>query len=157
MAAFAAENIAPTVTGLDFSPSIIKALLARSYCRRCGKCCSPETETASQSGVMVYEDELKRIARHSRFSYKYLKKRSTRYKNTGGEDVRWFHLPCMFYEKGGCQIHEIRPFVCRTYPVVASPQADGRTCVSIILKCDYGKDIYRSIVSDFKKAGQASS
>ena len=147
--AFANETIAPTVD-LPFTPPTVKTLLAKSYCRRCGKCCLPNPLDPDDPGVMVSENELKLIAEHSNFSYKQLKKKSVKYKNPDRENVRHLPLPCMFYHEGECQVYNVRPLVCKIYPITDSLR-NGKPYIAINVRCDYGKDLYKSVVNYLKK------
>ncbi len=138
--AFSNENIAPTIPGLDFTRDNVERLLATSNCRQCGWCCK------SHSFILVgSEDDLKQIAKHSKFSYKYLKERTVRHKNQEGEESRYLPQPCMFYEDGKCQIYDIRPFACRVYPISGKRLSNGKVDASVNVHCDYGKDIYKGL------------
>jgi Fe-S-cluster containining protein len=153
--AFEHEDIAPTVT-IPFTKCNITELLDRSYCRRCGKCCLPNPLNPNHPGVMVFEDELKLIARHSNFSYRFLKKRTTKYKTPDRKDIRRLPLPCMFYQKGECQIYEIRPFVCKIYPITDSP-SEGKVYIAINVRCDYSKDLYKFCITTEKRMNPNST
>jgi Fe-S-cluster containining protein len=149
--AFAEENIAPLVL-IPLNPKNVEILLSKSYCRRCGKCCQSNPE---DPGVMVFEEELRTIAKHSKYSYKYLKRHSLKYENPERDDVRHLPLPCIFYDKAKCTIYPWRPIVCRLYPIKDSQPRNGKVYITISLRCDYGKDIYRNIFSYQKKKGQS--
>lgn len=147
------EDVAPIVR-IPFTRSNINILLASSYCRRCGECCSSNPLNLGDPGIMVFEKELKLIAKHSTYSYKRLKKLSGKYENPERDDVRHLPFPCIFYEQGKCTIYDIRPFTCKIYPVKDSPPRGGKVYISLSLRCDYGKDIYRSLVYREKKNKQ---
>ncbi|MFC2072308.1 YkgJ family cysteine cluster protein [Chloroflexota bacterium] len=148
--ACANENVAPLVL-IPFNISNIKALLAKSYCRRCGECCKSNRFNLNDPGVMVLEDDLKNIAKHSAFSYNQMKMNSVKYISPERNDVRHLRLPCMLYKQGRCTIYRIRPNLCKIYPIKDSqPLNDGRVNIAISVRCDYGKDIYRSIFENQK-------
>jgi len=149
--AFASENIAPTVLGLSFTPDNVNPLLSKSYCRRCGECCLPNPLDPQHPGVMVFEEELRLIAKYSSYSYKYLKKKAKINTDPNLARRRYLPLPCIFYQKGKCQIYDIRPLVCRTYPITDIRGQDG---ISINVRCDYGKDLYKSIIKHPKTRSQ---
>ena len=68
--AFTAENIAPAMLGIPFSPHTVKKLLSISRCKRYGGCCLPNPIDPSHPGGMVYEEDLKLISKYSHHSYK---------------------------------------------------------------------------------------
>jgi len=149
MDAFAAENLAPAIYEIDYSIENINKLLNLSHCRRCGRCCLPNPIDPDYPGVMVLEEDLRMIARHTHYSYKYLKKKAILNKNPELPRRRYLPLPCMFYnkKKKECEIYEIRPLICRTFPITDLP---GKNGISINLMCEYGKDIYRSVINKMK-------
>lgn len=148
--AYARENIAPAVYGLAFTSANVQGLLALSYCRRCGRCCLPNPSKSEHPGISVGEPDLKRISKASGYTYKSLKKKAALSQDPHFVQGRYLPLPCLFYDKkkGECQIYESRPLVCRTYPVTDIP---GRVGVAINVGCDYGKDIYKGVLSRLKQ------
>ena len=148
--AFAAENIAPVIYGLTFNPANVRGMLALSHCRRCGKCCLPNPSKPEHPGVTVGEHDLKQIARNPRYTYKQLKKKTRISKDPNFIQGRYLPLPCIFYDKkkSECQIYDLRPLVCTTFPVTDIP---GRVGVAVSVGCDYGKDIYRNIIDHMRK------
>jgi len=151
MNAFAAENIAPAIYGPPFVPHNVQSLLSLSYCRRCGKCCLPNPIDPDHPGVMMYEQDLRLIAENSEYSYKRLKKSAPINNNPHLPQRRYLLLPCMFYDKKKheCQIYDTRPLICRTFPIADLPGVIG---MSIIVRCDYGKAIYKAIL-DHRRNG----
>jgi Fe-S-cluster containining protein len=151
LAAFAADNIAPVIRGLLFSRSNIDRLLALSDCRRCGQCCLPNPVTPLYPGAMVYDKELKLIAARSRYTHKQLTKRAPMNKDPNLPARRFLPFPCMFYRKGKCEVYELRPLACRVYPLTDVPGGGG---VSINVRCDYGKEIYKGVITRQRPRGQ---
>ncbi len=51
----------------------------------------------------------------------------------------------MFYDqnKHECRVYEIRPLICKTYPISDVPEKVG---ITIDVRCDYGRDIYKCIL-----------
>jgi len=146
--AFASENIAPVIYGPAYTPGNVQRLLSLSYCRSCGKCCLPNPIDPDHPGVMVYEEDLRRIAKNSRYSYKYLKKKAPITNDPNLPKRRYLPLPCMFYQKRECKIYEIRPHICTTYPVADVPERVG---ISINVRCDYGIDIFKAVLEHMRK------
>jgi Fe-S-cluster containining protein len=149
--AFAKEDIAPT---FELPPSLeyIEPLLASSHCRRCGRCCLVNPLNPAHSGVEVFEVELKSISRYLRMPYKSLKKKTLagqRLNNqlapNGVAITRRLPLPCMFYDakKKECKIYEVRPVVCRVYPVGFT---ESDMSFKIRVNCEYGRDLYKSLI-----------
>ena len=58
----------------------------------------------------------------------------------------------VFYDKNNasCRIYEHRPLVCDTYPITDVPDGGGS---AVNVGCDYGKDIYRSVLEHMRKRG----
>jgi Fe-S-cluster containining protein len=153
--AFAKENIAPTIEFpcvITFSK--INELLHKSYCRRCGRCCLLNPVDPLHPGVEVFEDELKLIRRNFHISHRKLKKRT----HVGRQWINpvrpseiattiFMTLPCMFYNstKKQCQVYEARPRVCKIFPIKFR---EGASSLSIDVRCDYGRDIYRSLIAE---------
>ena len=146
--AFAVENIAPAIYGPAYKPRNVHRLLSLSRCRRCGKCCLPNPIDPDHPGVMVYEQDLRLIAKYSKYSYKRLRKKAPITKDPNLPQRRYLPLPCMFYQKGECQIYEIRPQICTTYPIADAPRWTG---ITINLRCDYGIDIYKALLDHMRK------
>ena len=144
LAAFAAENIAPVVRGLLFSRNNIDRLLGLSQCRRCGLCCLPNPVSPGHPGAMVYDRELKLIAARTKHTYKQLVKIVPVNKNPNLPQRRFLPFPCVFYRKGECEVYELRPLACRVYPLTDVPGGAG---VSINVRCDYGKEIYKAVIA----------
>jgi Fe-S-cluster containining protein len=146
--AFAAEDIAPAILGLSFTPNNVNELISSSHCRRCGNCCLPDPLDKNNPGVMVYDQDLMEIVKHSKYTYKYLLKKAPINKDLTLPQRRYLHLPCIFFTKGKCAIYANRPLVCKTYPITDTPKQDG---ISINVRCDYGKDIYKNAIKYIKR------
>lgn len=150
--AFANEDIAPFIE-IPFTEIAINSYLNESYCRCCGKCC---LGYLNDLGLTATEDELRKIARHSKYTYKYIKRRSIKYKHTERNDVRLLPQPCMFYQQGECKVYQWRPLICRIYPI-SNLLSGGDVRITISLRCDYGKDLYRSLLRYKRKKGDCSA
>lgn len=83
-------------------------------CQRCGLCCSTGPQTPEASGIALWPDEHKRIARLLHVTVKRLRRICYR-------DDGYYHLqyPCPFYDvsQRACRIYRQRPFICRQYPI----------------------------------------
>lgn len=133
-------NVAPTIAGLDFTQENVDELLALSHCRRCGDCCR------SHSFIMVGSDhDLKRLARHSPYSFKDLKEKTVTHKDPEGQEMRYLSQPCMFIGEDGCQVYSARPWTCRVFPLAGRRLPSGKVRMSVDLRCEYGKDIYQGL------------
>ena len=148
--AFVAENIAPAVLGIPFTPYGVKPVLGLSHCRRCGKCCQTNPLDPEHPGVMVYEQDLRRIAQYTKRSYAKLRKRARQNTDPKLPQRRHLPLPCEFYEKGNCRIYKVRPLVCCTYPVGDVSEDIG---IVINLRCEYGVEIYKTIL-EYQREGK---
>ena len=145
ISAFKADNIAPR---LPFPYSQGPKLRALSYCRKCGECCQPRDEDPEDPGIEVNKNQIRTIAGQTHISYKSLKKKINVYENG------WYlPLPCPFHKKKeGCTIYQVRPVICRVYPVRPAVFGEQVTCC-IDLKCEYGEEIYRSAFDIWRKTG----
>lgn len=152
--AFDKEDMAPPVFDATVNTGRIDELLSRSHCRGCGKCCQPNPRNPSYPGVEIVEDELKKISRHYRISHKFVKKgtkKGSQIKNPNPPyevlNTKWLTLPCMFYDlkKKQCRVHELRPTVCKIYPLVFH-----HSVISLKVNCEYGKDLYRSLMEELR-------
>ncbi len=151
--AYAEENIAPALYGPAFTSDNVRGLLALSHCRRCGKCCLPNPATPEHPGVMVSESDRRRIAENTQYSYKYLKKKAPINNDSPFVPGRYLPLPCVFYDnkKGECRVYDVRPLICTTFPLTDIP---GRTGIAINVGCDYGKDIYKSVLGQMRQRAE---
>ncbi len=145
---FSNDKITPTIPGFEFSRENVDQLLASSHCRQCGWCCQ------SHSFIMVgTDDDLRRIAKNSKYSLEELKDKTVLRKNREGQEARYLTQPCMFYAESGCQIYKVRPFACRVYPISGNRLGEGKVDVSVNVHCDYGKDIYKGLKDHTKVEG----
>ncbi len=126
----------------------VREVLARSECRRCGRCCLPNPANPESPGVEVFEEELNAIANHLHVPVETLARNTVAGKTVPYSFqlirlgfTRWLPLPCRFYdaERNGCQVYPVRAVVCQVYPIVFT---GDDTYMSIRVTCDYGKDVF---------------
>ena len=92
------------------------SILELKQCRQCGWCCNNKR-------ILVTIPEMIRILKHTgkKFSEVFIiedNKLSVSIKT-----VETYGKPyCMFFKDFKCQIHDVKPFQCRTYPVTFHPQ-----------------------------------
>ena len=152
--AFDKEDMAPPVFDANVDHRRIDELLSRSYCRGCGKCCLPNPRNPAYPGVEIVEDELKAIIKRYRISHKAVKKGTKK----GGQiknphppfqvlNTKWLIQPCMFHDlkKKQCTVHDLRPLVCKIYPLIFY-----YSTISLKVNCEYGKDLYRSLMAEIR-------
>ena len=62
-------------------------------------------------------------------------------------NTRWLTQPCMFYDLNNkrCKVYELRPLVCRIYPLVFNDSS-----ISLKVNCEYGKDLYKNIITEIR-------
>jgi len=77
-------------------------------CERCGRCCT-------NARIALYFDDIEKISEHLKmngedFVKKYLKREK--------KDWAFRSKPCPFYndKEKKCDIHPVRPFMCRSFP-----------------------------------------
>jgi len=158
--AFDKEDMAPPIFDANVNPGQIDKLLSKSYCRGCGKCCLPNPRNPTYPGVEVAEDELKAIVKHCRVSRRAIKKgtkKGDQIKNPNPPyqvlNTKWLIQPCMFYDfkKKQCRVHQLRPLVCKIYPLIFNYSA-----ISLKVNCEYGKDLYRSLMEEIRNNAQSN-
>ncbi|MCX6012973.1 MAG: YkgJ family cysteine cluster protein [Chloroflexi bacterium] len=142
MVALANEGIVP-VLNIPFTSENINALLLVSNCKQCGKCCGFDNSEDDKAGIMITLDELNAIKNHYGVSPVELE---TKLQNHATEEnARILKYPCMFCKDNKCTIWEVRPQVCRVYPLTCY-RVDNETYTLVNLNCDYGKEIYKFIL-----------
>ena len=153
MDAFVAENIGPVLSGPLFTPDNMIGLLGTSYCRCCGKCCLPNPRDPKNRGVILCKEDLALMAKHSRYSYRYLTKRGLIHPDPNSPRRWHLPLPCMFYDQKNrrCTIYEIRPLVCRLFPMPRLIEVERQVGIPLSVGCEYGKDIFRNLISLAKR------
>jgi Fe-S-cluster containining protein len=143
--AFLAENLAPKLSGVEFSRESVNALLNLSKCRRCGKCCLPNKCHPDNPGIFLDKSDLELISKKTKHNIKSLQRIAKVNNNTlYSVGARYLPQPCIFFNKTarGCQIYPYRPFVCTIFPILY----DTNNEFIIDLGCEFGKDIYRKLV-----------
>ncbi len=150
IAAFLAEKLSPTISGLEFSTDSVDALLNLSKCRRCGKCCLPNKFNPDNPGIFVDSADLELIGsktKHKLKSLHQIAKVNDNPKYTVG--ARYIRQPCIFFNKTerGCKIYQYRPFVCHIFPILY----DSNNEFIVDLGCEFGKDIYRNLIRRQRK------
>ena len=145
---YVTKNISPAIYGIRFTWENVMNLLNVSHCHRCGKCCIADPHDPTHPGVMVYERDLRAIARESRYSYKGLQKKAPISYDPTLPQRHYLPLPCMFHRKDRCQIYGTRPFICTNYPISDAARENG---ITVNVRCDYGREIYWTIVSNIRK------
>jgi Fe-S-cluster containining protein len=121
-----------TLTNLD-----IHSVLATNYCNRCGQCC------IVTSPIVMTSDEYLHM---TNIEPDLIMDIDLDLENGGFKFIE--DLPCKFFDKDNkkCMIYDVRPNVCRTYPVcnrgiVASGDCAYMVkyiferCKDILLKC----------------------
>ncbi|MEN8614807.1 YkgJ family cysteine cluster protein [Dehalogenimonas sp. THU2] len=136
---------ADPVLGMRYTKKVAQALLDLSQCRRCGRCCDADPDHPENNGVIVQEEELKTIAKHTGIGYSVLIKNTYREKKPGNRSIRYLKQPCPFLSPQGCKIYRSRPTVCCSFPIT-NVVDDGKTLVKISVRCDYGRDIYKTVL-----------
>ena len=152
--AYANEDMAPPVFNDNGDPRQIDELLSKSYCRGCGKCCLPNPLNPAYPGVEVVEDELERIIKRFHVSHRAIKNGTKK----GGQirnpyppyqvlSTKRLTQPCMFHDfkKKRCKVYQFRPLVCKIYPLIFNGSV-----ISLKVNCEYGKDLYRSLIAEIR-------
>ena len=145
LSAMDSEDAAP-VLDIPFTPENIERLLAVSNCRECGMCCRTNPRDDKTSGIMIEAAELESIAEATDQSLEELKSKLIKHEKDAS--AMCIPLPCMFCKDDKCEIYEVRPRVCRTYPL-GGVTYDDESYTMVNLRCDYGKDIYKYLLRGY--------
>jgi len=140
--AIASEGAAPVVD-LPFIAENIEALLSASSCRQCGNCCKVGIMEDENASIMADKEELESIAAETNADFEEMATKLS--KHPTQKDAWCLPLPCIYYQDGQCRIYDVRPKVCRTYPLTGVAY-DDISYIAINLGCDYGKDIYKLLL-----------
>lgn len=108
-----------------------KKYYALFKCKQCGKCCN-----GLRGGVLLYPDEIPRLADKAHLSKRQFKDRHTYVK----DGKRFLNLPCLFY-KDGCSIYPDRPEVCMEYPLNKTYVKDSKHYMTVGMACPAGKEL----------------
>lgn len=96
-------------------------------CQQSGKCCHQRDEYGY---VYVNARERERIAAHLGLSLGAFNRRYTRSEEDGARVLLFVESRCVFLQDGLCQVHEVKPVQCRTWPfweeLLASPEVYER-------------------------------
>ncbi|MBS0634094.1 MAG: YkgJ family cysteine cluster protein [Verrucomicrobia bacterium] len=85
----------------------------RFKCTECGKCC-----TGAPGFVWITQEEMEAMARHLAISVDLFKRRYVRIRNNRLclVEKKSENNACIFLEGKRCQIYQVRPKQCRTFP-----------------------------------------
>ncbi len=142
--ALASEHISPVINA-SFDDSNVQKLLSVSHCRQCGYCCKAMENEEGNASVIVTKKELEIITKELNTSFDELVSKLE--KHPREKDCWCLSLPCMFYKGDKCQIYDVRPYVCRTYPLTGVEDST-MSYIAVSLGCDYGRDIYKRLLQD---------
>ena len=154
------DDMAVPVFDANSDPRLWHELLRKSYCRGCGKCCVPNPKNPQYPGVEALEDELKAIVKKFHISPRAIKRGTKKRGQIRNPDppyqvinTRWLTLPCMFHDfkTKQCKVYQLRPMVCRIHPLVFKEDA-----ILLKVNCEYGKDLYRIIMSEIRSKAQST-
>ena len=112
-------------------------ILQDGLCKRCGACC----RTISAS-IAFGKEELKAASKYLKIPYKKLK-RKIRALPLGSKIFNVPGRPCPFLrERNVCTIYEVRPMVCRLYPMgTAALSATITSKLDITPQCPIVRDL----------------
>ena len=125
------------IEGLPRTEGNLRWLWEHFECTRCKQCCRIHTK-----GVRVTVSEAEMLSRRA---------------GTKPFDIipetpieGEYHLmpqPCRFLEESGCSVHDIKPFVCREYPLHFRKTRGEEISWVIITACPGGKNLLDLLLS----------
>ena len=133
------------VAPLYYTPDSIKDTLRHFKCRRCGECCT-------KTFVMLPDPEIYSIS-------SFLKIRPRRVRRLLNKEGL-LPPPCPFLKsKNICSIYQVRPSVCRTYPIIPylCPEWDKELPVLAIMGCPGGQELIDWLVPILEKMAKLTS
>jgi len=119
----AEHNLAISL-GLKFSTMAIKTFFNTFRCERCGNCCEGSRYREEVKKVYLFERDIQRISKWLRLKRRELVGKFLERSSLQEKGEFFLKLPCVFhgrdYSKSYCSIYEVRPVVCRLFPLETS-------------------------------------
>ena len=119
------------IEGLPRTEDNLKWLWAHFECNRCGQCCE-----IHKTGVRISKVEAGAFAARENMSLEEFLK-------TVKESSDSFIMPqpCRYHLENACAVHNIKPFVCREYPMHFRNTREREVSWVIITACPGGKKL----------------
>lgn len=125
------------IEGLPRTEANLKWLWEHFECSRCGQCC-----TIHKTGVRVSPSDAEHFAkREGRVLEDFLKTVQA------SGDSYIMPQPCRYLKGEACLVHEIKPSVCREYPMHFRKVKNQETSWIIITACPGGKKLLELLLS----------
>lgn len=86
---------------------LYKTISEKIDCTKCGNCCKEQCLT-------ITKNEIKRLSEHLKISISEFEKQFIKIDEDG--DKIFAHNPCKFLKNNQCDIYELRPETCKSYP-----------------------------------------
>jgi Fe-S-cluster containining protein len=138
------ERLAELIAFVDVVGEDSQGMMKRlkEACAGCGWCCSQTV------GVIVPAEDAERISRQLK------RKKEDLFTVKGGVWMIKNAHPCQWWNKanGRCQIYNIRPQTCRTWPTL--PNEKGQSCLQPVAECAYAVRVTAVKVLEALKAQQ---
>jgi Fe-S-cluster containining protein len=138
------ERLAELISFVDVVGEDSQGMMKRlkEACAGCGWCCSQTV------GIIVSPEDAERISRQLK-----RKKEELFTVKDGVWMIKNAH-PCQWWNQanGRCQIYNIRPQTCRTWPTL--PNEKGQSCLQPVAECAYAVRVTAVKVLDSLKARQ---
>jgi Fe-S-cluster containining protein len=135
------DSVLEVKTRLECDQSVIlllKALFSLSIkCQTCAKCC----DGSFFKDVPLLGDDIKAIAEKTGWSLSQIKKVCHCNKN-GDKLFLSIAQPCPFLVSGRCSIYDVRPTICRLFPVIIHDNI-----LKINISCPAGENIFEKLMS----------
>jgi Fe-S-cluster containining protein len=125
------------IEGLPRTEANLKWLWEHFDCTRCNQCCRIHTQ-----GVRVTLEEAGALARRAGIETAEVLRETDM-----AVDYHLMPQPCRFLEESGCSVHDIKPFVCREYPLHFRKTRGEEISWVIITACPGGKNLLDLLLS----------
>jgi Fe-S-cluster containining protein len=124
------------IEGLPRTEANLKWLWAHFNCTRCGQCCQ-----IHKTGVRISRTDVAALAARSNQT-------AGEFLQTVQESGESYIMPqpCRFFSMNACTVHDIKPGVCREYPMHFRKVKDQDTSWIIITACPGGKKLLQLLL-----------
>lgn len=86
---------------------LYKTISEQIDCTKCGNCCKEQSLT-------IIDKEIERLSKHLKISIIEFEKQFIAIDDEG--DKIFAHTPCKFLKDNKCEIYDLRPDTCKSYP-----------------------------------------
>jgi Fe-S-cluster containining protein len=125
------------LVGLPRSENNLNWCKEHFQCQGCGQCCRLHV-----AGIKIYHADARRLARRGKTTLKEFFQTVEKC-----QDHYLMAQPCRYLEENRCRVHDIKPEICRNYPLQYR-SVDGRDARwMVIIACPGGKKLLELLLA----------